>query len=91
MHFILGTPGRDGNPGPPGLSGPPGPRGPAGEGGKDGAPGGPGPPGPPGPAGEPLGYDAAALAALLSQGTSKVSSSIYFVCVYICTKPNGIL
>ncbi|KAG8284926.1 Collagen alpha-2(V) chain [Homalodisca vitripennis] len=65
---VRGTPGRDGNPGPPGVSGPHGLRGLQGEPGKDGTPG---IPGPPGPAGKPLRYDAAALAALLEQGTNK--------------------
>jgi len=49
----------------------PGPRGPQGEEGKRGPPGELGPPGPPGPPGESSGYDAAALSALLGQGTSK--------------------
>jgi collagen type II alpha len=57
--------------GPPGLMGAPGPRGPSGEEGKRGPPGELGPPGPPGPPGESSGYDAAALAAMLGQGTSK--------------------
>jgi len=43
-----------------------------GEAGKMGLTGAVGPPGPPGPPGESLGYDAAALAALLGQGQSKV-------------------
>jgi collagen type II alpha len=64
--------GRDGNPGTPGLPGPPGQRGPPGEEGRHGQPGSPGPPGPPGPPGESIGYDAAALAALLGQGQTKV-------------------
>ena len=66
-----GPPGRDGGLGPQGIMGPPGPRGPSGEEGKYGPVGAPGPPGPPGPPGESMGYDAAALAALLGQGQSK--------------------
>jgi collagen type II alpha len=37
-----------------------------------------GPPGPPGPPGESMGYDAAALSALLGQGTSKASGYLIF-------------
>merc|ERR1711915_296969 len=66
-----GPPGRDGGPGVQGIMGPPGPRGPSGEEGKSGPLGPPGPAGPPGPPGESMGYDAAALAALLGQGQSK--------------------
>lgn len=67
-----GLPGRDGSVGPIGLSGPPGGRGPSGNDGRPGPVGPAGPPGPPGPPGESIGYDAAALAALLGQaGTSK--------------------
>jgi len=66
-----GPPGLDGHVGPPGLVGAPGPRGPSGEEGKRGPPGELGPPGPPGPPGESTGYDAAALSALLGQGSSK--------------------
>lgn len=69
-----GPPGRDGNSGNPGIMGPPGPRGSSGESGKPGPVGPPGPPGNPGPPGEPFGYDASALAALLSQGQVKVRS-----------------
>lgn len=68
--------GRDGNPGTAGLPGPPGQRGPPGEEGRHGQPGNPGPPGPPGPPGEQLGYDAAALAALLGQGQTKVETGL---------------
>lgn len=63
-----GPAGRDGNPGPQGLSGPPGNRGSPGSDGKTGGLGNPGPPGPPGPPGDSIGYDAAALAAILGQG-----------------------
>lgn len=63
----------DGVSGPMGMDGPPGPRGQSGEEGKRGPPGERGMPGPPGPPGESIGYDAAALAALLGQGNSKVS------------------
>ncbi|CAG2065472.1 unnamed protein product, partial [Timema podura] len=66
-----GMTGRDGNPGAQGFSGPPGPRGPQGEEGRPGQPGSSGPPGPPGPPGDNLGYDAAALSALLGQGQNK--------------------
>lgn len=66
-----GPPGRDGGIGPQGIMGPPGQRGPGGEEGKSGPSGSPGPAGPPGPPGESMGYDAAALAALLGQGQSK--------------------
>ena len=66
-----GPAGRDGSSGPQGIMGPPGPRGNAGEPGKSGPPGAPGPAGPPGPPGESMGYDAAALAAILGQGNSK--------------------
>lgn len=58
--------------GPPGPIGPTGPRGMPGEPGKPGLPGPSGPPGPPGPPGESLGYDAAALAALMGNGQAKV-------------------
>nr|CAD7260945.1 unnamed protein product [Timema shepardi] len=72
-HDIVfaGMTGRDGNPGAQGFSGPPGPRGPQGEEGRPGQPGSSGPPGPPGPPGDNLGYDAAALSALLGQGQNK--------------------
>jgi collagen type II alpha len=63
-----GSQGRDGNPGPPGLTGSQGFRGPIGNDGKTGPRGEPGPPGPPGPPGDSIGYDAAALAAILGQG-----------------------
>lgn len=66
-----GPQGRDGNPGPQGIPGPPGPRGTSGEEGRSGPPGPAGPAGPPGPPGDSFGYDAAALAALLSQGSQK--------------------
>lgn len=68
-----GLPGRDGIPGPAGHSGPPGPRGATGNDGKPGTPGQIGPAGPPGPPGEGIGYDVAALTAMLSSrgGTSK--------------------
>lgn len=66
--FFLG---RDGNPGPQGPSGPPGPRGVSGEEGRPGPMGPAGPPGPPGPPGDSMGYDAAALAAMLAQGQSQ--------------------
>lgn len=64
-----GPPGRDGNPGPPGPVGSQGPRGSPGSDGKYGLRGEPGPPGPPGPPGESIGYDTAALAAILAQGS----------------------
>ena len=64
-----GPPGRDGSPGSQGLQGQMGPRGTPGNEGKPGPMGQSGPPGPPGPPGEGLGYDAAALAALLGQGS----------------------
>ncbi len=67
-----GPAGRDGSSGPQGIMGPPGPRGSTGEPGKAGPPGSPGPSGPPGPPGESMGYDAAALAAILGQGQTKV-------------------
>lgn len=66
-----GPPGRDGQPGAPGGLGAPGVRGPPGSDGRPGSPGAPGPPGPPGPSAEPLGYDTAALAALLQSGSTK--------------------
>ncbi|KAG5898590.1 hypothetical protein JTB14_016601 [Gonioctena quinquepunctata] len=65
-----GPPGRDGNLGLQGLMGPPGPRGETGNDGRSGPPGPSGPSGPPGPPGEGVGYDAASLAALLSQGAN---------------------
>lgn len=65
-----GLPGHDGSPGPQGLPGPPGERGPSGDSGKTGPQGLPGPPGPPGPPGEGVGYDAASLAAFLTQAPS---------------------
>lgn len=64
---MRGPQGRDGNPGPPGVPGQQGPRGLSGNEGKYGPPGAQGPAGPPGPPGETLGYDAAAIAALLQQ------------------------
>lgn len=73
-----GPAGRDGSPGPQGIMGPPGPRGPSGEPGKAGPPGSPGPAGPPGPPGESMGYDAAALAAILGQGQTKVRYTIFY-------------
>lgn len=63
-----GPQGRDGSPGQPGPPGPPGARGNQGNDGKPGGPGSPGPAGPPGPPGESMGYDTAALAALLNHG-----------------------
>ncbi|XP_046811584.1 collagen alpha-2(I) chain-like [Lucilia cuprina] len=68
---MRGPQGRDGNPGPAGQAGPPGPRGYNGNDGKPGPMGPAGPPGPPGPPGETLGYDVAALTALLNQGQTK--------------------
>merc|ERR1719341_1890588 len=62
---LIGLQGLPGSVGPPGLLGSPGPRGPQGEEGELG------PPGPPGPPGQSTGYDAAALSALLGQGSSK--------------------
>lgn len=64
---MRGPQGRDGSPGQPGPPGPIGPRGFNGNDGKPGQPGQPGPPGPPGPPGETSSYEAATLAALLSQ------------------------
>ena len=72
----------DGDAGAPGLIGPSGPRGPAGEEGKRGVPGERGAPGPPGPPGESTGYDAAALAAMLGQGNTKVTNQN---CIIYCT------
>lgn len=63
-----GPPGRDGSPGPQGILGIAGPRGSPGNDGKPGPVGPAGPPGPPGPPGDGIGYDAAALAALLGHG-----------------------
>lgn len=68
---MRGPQGRDGNPGPQGQPGQPGPRGYSGSDGKPGPMGSPGPAGPPGPPGETLGYDIAALTALLGQGQTK--------------------
>ena len=68
---MRGPQGRDGNPGQPGPPGPVGSRGYSGNDGKPGLMGQAGPPGPPGPPGESLGYDAAALAALLNQRQTK--------------------
>ena len=62
----------DGNVGPPGLPGTPGPRGPQGEEGKRGVVGERGSPGPPGPPGEGMGFDMAALSAMMGQGNTKV-------------------
>ena len=53
------------------YSGPSGERGPAGDDGRTGPMGPVGPPGPPGPPGEPYAYDAATLAAILSQRNIK--------------------
>lgn len=63
-----GPPGPDGSAGPQGVPGLIGPRGNNGNDGRPGQPGPAGPPGPPGPPGDGLGYDAASLAQLLSQG-----------------------
>lgn len=63
-----GPQGRDGNPGQAGAPGSPGTRGLQGNDGKPGPPGGVGPMGPAGPPGESVGYDTAALAALLNHG-----------------------
>lgn len=68
---MRGPQGRDGNPGPIGPPGQPGPRGYNGGDGKPGPIGAAGPPGPPGPPGESVGYDVAALTALLNQGQTK--------------------
>ncbi|GIY03063.1 collagen alpha-1(II) chain, partial [Caerostris extrusa] len=72
-----GPPGNPGNPGPPGMLGLPGPRGSTGESGRDGPAGQSGPPGPPGPPGPGFQYDAAALAALMSQGQVKGPDPLY--------------
>merc|ERR1719431_380197 len=66
-----GTTGIEKGLGPQGIMGPPGQRGPSGEEGRPGTPGTAGLQGPPGPPGESMGYDAAALAALLGQGQTK--------------------
>lgn len=73
---ILGSPGRDGNQGIQGSPGPQGGRGPPGDAGKHGSPGPPGQPGQPGPPGEALAYDAAAIAAMLQQGSVKGPDSL---------------
>lgn len=65
---MRGPQGRDGNPGQPGPPGVQGLRGLQGNDGKPGPVGDSGPPGPPGSPGETVGYDTAALAALLNHG-----------------------
>merc|ERR1719244_70314 len=74
LQGLPGPQGPGGDKGVPGVAGPPGPvgePGPKGPPGRDGGPGVQGIMGPPGPPGESMGYDAAALAALLGQGQSK--------------------
>merc|ERR1711962_267551 len=67
----IGPPGDKGPPGSPGSNGEPGTPGSRGPSVIDGSVGPPGLIGAPGPPGESSGYDAAALSALLGQGTSK--------------------